>query len=174
MPFLVIEAPTLTVDQPAEGATFENGAIPVAGKATNADFGRGQRGLGRLVRTGARPPAKPTPAPPPTPGPGDRHGRRGRRVQHAARAHGRPLGDHRHGLAARRARPTSLTRNVTVAYKGVNLVVTIKGGRAWIKVWVDGKIDPKIGAAGKVIANGKTADLHRQGVDRGPDRARRA
>ena len=36
MPFLVIEAPTLTVDQPAEGATFENGAIPVAGRATNA------------------------------------------------------------------------------------------------------------------------------------------
>ena len=37
MPFLVIEAPTLTVDQPAEGASYENGAIPVAGKATNAE-----------------------------------------------------------------------------------------------------------------------------------------
>ena len=45
---------------------------------------------------------------------------------------------------------------MTVAYKGVNLVVTVKGGRAWIKVWVDGKIDPSVGAAGKVIANGKT------------------
>ena len=31
-----IEAPTLTVDQPAEGTSFENGAIPVAGRATNA------------------------------------------------------------------------------------------------------------------------------------------
>ena len=31
---LVIEAPTLTVDQPAEGASFQNGAIPVAGRAT--------------------------------------------------------------------------------------------------------------------------------------------
>jgi hypothetical protein len=50
----------------------------------------------------------------------------------------------------------SLTRNVTVAYKGVNLAVTVKGGRAWIKVWVDGKIDPGVGAAGQVIANGKT------------------
>jgi hypothetical protein len=47
-------------------------------------------------------------------------------------------------------------RNVTVAYKGVNLVVTVKGGRAWIKVWVDGKIDPGVGAAGQVVANGKT------------------
>src|SRR5918995_1683458 len=32
VPFLVIEAPTLTVDQPADGATFENGAIPVQGR----------------------------------------------------------------------------------------------------------------------------------------------
>ena len=51
---------------------------------------------------------------------------------------------------------TSLTRNVTVAYKGVNLVVRIKGGRAWIKVWVDGKVDKKVGAAGTVYKNGKT------------------
>ena len=49
----------------------------------------------------------------------------------------------------------SVSRNVTVAYKGVNLVVSIKGGRAWIKVWVDGTIDPTLGAAGSVIANGK-------------------
>jgi hypothetical protein len=45
---------------------------------------------------------------------------------------------------------------VTVAYKGVNLVVSVRGGRAWLKVWVDGKIAPDVGAAGKVIANGKT------------------
>ena len=37
VPFLVIEAPTLTVDQPTEGATFENGAIPVQGTTTNAE-----------------------------------------------------------------------------------------------------------------------------------------
>jgi hypothetical protein len=36
----------------------------------------------------------------------------------------------------------ALTRHVEVAYKGVNLVVEIKGGPAWIKVWVDGKLDP--------------------------------
>ena len=36
VPFLVIEAPTLTLDQPAEGASFQNGAIPVAGRTTNA------------------------------------------------------------------------------------------------------------------------------------------
>ena len=31
VPFPDVLAPTLTVDQPAEGATFENGAIPVQG-----------------------------------------------------------------------------------------------------------------------------------------------
>jgi hypothetical protein len=51
---------------------------------------------------------------------------------------------------------TSLTRNVTVVYKGINLVVAVKNGRAWIKVWVDGKIDPALGAAGQVISSGKT------------------
>ena len=50
----------------------------------------------------------------------------------------------------------ALTRNVTVTYKGVNLVVSIKGGRAWLKVWVDGKIDEQLGVAGSVVGNGKT------------------
>jgi hypothetical protein len=50
----------------------------------------------------------------------------------------------------------SLTSNVSVAFKGVNLVVTIDGGRAWLKVWVDGKISPTTGVGGKVISNGKT------------------
>jgi hypothetical protein len=50
---------------------------------------------------------------------------------------------------------TSLTRAVTVAFKGVNLVVSIEGGRAWLKVWVDGKLDAKTGTAGKVLGNGK-------------------
>src|SRR6185503_6936124 len=36
VPFREIETPTLSVDQPAEGATFENGAIPVQGTTTNA------------------------------------------------------------------------------------------------------------------------------------------
>ena len=50
----------------------------------------------------------------------------------------------------------ALTRNVSVTYKGVNLAVAVKGGRAWLKVWVDGKLDPKLGAAGSVIRSGKT------------------
>jgi len=53
-------------------------------------------------------------------------------------------------------RTSAQTRNVSVVFQGVNLVVTIEGGRAWLKVWVDGKLDPDLGAAGSVIANGRT------------------
>jgi hypothetical protein len=48
----------------------------------------------------------------------------------------------------------SLTRRITVDYEGVNLVVSIRGGPAWIKVWVDGKlVGPQ---AGTVYRDGKT------------------
>ncbi|HYN69389.1 MAG TPA: hypothetical protein VEX41_04180, partial [Candidatus Eisenbacteria bacterium] len=53
-------------------------------------------------------------------------------------------------------RTASLTRAVTVAYRGVNLVVSIQGSKAWIKAWVDGVIDPSVGAGGTVFASGKT------------------
>jgi cytoskeletal protein RodZ len=154
VPFLQIEAPTLTVDQPSDGASFENGAIPVAGKATNA-----QSVVVTAAWVGSSGPPTPagnkTPAPPPTPP-----------------SVTVPVGDDGsfntpYELTAGRwtltvtarspeGKTASLTRNVTVAYKGVNLVVTVKGGgRAWIKVWVDGKIAPSVGAAGQVISNGK-------------------
>jgi len=58
--------------------------------------------------------------------------------------------------ASPQGKTVALTRNVTVAYKGVNLVVTIKGSRAWLKVWVDGVLDPDLGAAGSVISAGRT------------------
>ena len=132
-----------TVDQPADGASFENGAIPVAGRATNADVRRGQRDLRRPIRAGRgrtarrsrrQPPAGPTPI----------------TVQVAEDgSFSTPyeLTAGRWSITVTAASPqgktAALTRNVTVAYKGVNLVVTIKGGRAWLKVWVDGKLDPE-------------------------------
>jgi hypothetical protein len=48
----------------------------------------------------------------------------------------------------------SLTRNISVAYSGVNLVVAIRGGPAWIKVWVDGKLEGP--QSGRVIEAGRT------------------
>ena len=153
VPFLVIEAPTLTVDQPAEGATFENGAIPVQGRTTNADS--------VVVSASYSGPAEPatgagaaTPTPPAVPG----------AVTVPVAEDGTfttpfELTAGRWAITVRASSPegktSSQTRAVTVAFKGVNLVVLIDGGRAWIKVWVDGKIHPDIGAAGRVYSNGK-------------------
>ena len=71
VPFLVIEAPTLTVDQPSDGASFENGAIPVAGRATNA----ATVVVSAAYVGSSGPPAvagEATPAPPPVAGVGRR------------------------------------------------------------------------------------------------------
>jgi cytoskeletal protein RodZ len=153
VPFLVIEAPTLTVDQPAEGATFENGAIPVQGRTTNADT--------VVVSAQFRGPTEPvtgdaaTPAPPATPRPVTvTVGEDG--------SFGTPyeLTTGRWAItvtaSSSEGKTASLTRNVSVAFKGVNLVINVKGGKAWIKVWVDGKLDDKVGAAGRVIGSGKS------------------
>ena len=91
-------------------------------------------------------------------------------LQHAARADRRTLDDHGRPPSSPEGKTAALTRNVTVAYKGVTLVVSVKGGRAWIKVWVDGKIDPGVGAAGQVISNGKTLTFTGRTIGRGPDR----
>ena len=50
---------------------------------------------------------------------------------------------------------TTLTRNVSIQFQGVSLVVTIKNSPAWLKVWVDGKLSPVTGAAGVVYDPGK-------------------
>lgn len=152
VPFLVIEAPTLTVDQPSDGATFENGAIPIQGRTTNADSV-----VVSAMYAGPTQPVvgdAPTPAPPVAPAP----------VTIAVGADGSfstpfELTTGRWAItvtaSSAEGKTASLTRNVSVAFKGVNLVVTVKGGKAWIKVWVDGKIDERIGVAGKVISGSR-------------------
>jgi hypothetical protein len=154
VPFLVIEAPTLAVDQPAEGTSFENGAIPVAGLASNA--GSVVVSATYLGPTGPAPAeGAPTPEPPAVPAPVT--------VDVAEDGSFSTPFDLTAGswsitvtAASPQGKTAALTRNVSVVYKGVNLVVAIKGGRAWLKVWVDGKLDPDLGAAGSVIASGRT------------------
>ena len=152
VPFLVIEAPTLTVDQPADAATYQNGAIPVQGKATNADAV-----VVSAAYTGpaTTPGGGPTPAPPKAPPPvtvkvADDGGFSTPYELTAGKWMITVTASSKEGKTA------SLSRSVTVAYKGVNLVISVDGGRAWLKVWIDGKIAPDIGAAGKVVGDGKT------------------
>ena len=151
VPFTVAQAPSLTVDQPAEGASFENGAIPVEGTATNATsvtVSATYQGPapGEAPRTG------PAPSPPaPEVVDVDEEG---------VYAAGLDLTAGRWTItvtaSSSQARSTTITRTVTVQYRGVNLVVEINGGPAWIKVWVDGELDPSIGAAGTTFNSGRT------------------
>ena len=162
VPFLVIQAPTLTVDQPSEGTTFENGAIPVEGRTTNATSVEvtavylGPTDGEPVVVT---PPPSLDPAASPAPDAGPEAvivpvGEDGMFTTPLELTAGRwaitITATSDQGKAA------SLTRNVSVAFEGVNLVVSIKGGPAWLKVWVDDLLDPSIAAAGVSLTSGKT------------------
>jgi len=157
VPFSVVQAPTLTVDQPNDGATFENGAIPVQGTTTNATSVRVTASYLGAIGTGATAsaPAGASPQLPPAPAPqvvqvGD-DGSYQAAVELTAGRWAITV-----TAASARAKTTTITRNVAVMFQGVNLVVTIKGSAAWIKVWVDGEIDPTITQAGRIFNNGKT------------------
>jgi cytoskeletal protein RodZ len=151
LPFPQIEVPTLTVDQPADGTTLENGAIPVQGTATNAtnvSIKATYDGppAGAPASSGATPPSAPAQIDLPV---GD-DGTFSTPLQ---------LTTGRWSIivtATGANKSYSLTRHVSVAFKGVNLVVAIKGGPAWIKVWVDGKLSSVTGGAGKTYQAGKT------------------
>jgi hypothetical protein len=155
VPSAQIEVPTLTVDQPADGATFENGAIPVQGMTTNA--------TGVTVKATFDGPVEGTPvvagaSAPPGPAPVNV-------TVDDAGAFNTPLqlttGRWSIIVTASGAggKTASLTRHVTVAYRGVNLVVEVKGGNAWIKVWVDGKVATPPGRAGDTLRAGETLSL---------------
>lgn len=162
VPFLVIETPTLSVDQPSEGATFENGAIPIQGRATNAtsvvvraSYAGSVEPPGQAAPPDAAPSdAPPSAAPPGPPAP----------VTVPVGADGTfntplELTAGRWTITVTASGPDSksaaLTRNVTVAYKGVTVAVSVKGGRAWLKVWVDGQVSDVTGGAGRVVSSGK-------------------
>lgn len=174
VPVAVVEAPTLTLDSPAEGAQYSNGAIPVHGSTTNAAK---VTVSATLATTGSSaPPASTAPA-------SGAPGASGAAPSAGASAEPTPAGRPDVGpisvdvgsdgsfdtplnlstgdwaivvtAVSADAKTTTLVRHVSIAYQGVNLVVTIKGARAWLKVWVDGTISPVTGAAGTVFDAGK-------------------
>ncbi|MBA2701829.1 MAG: helix-turn-helix domain-containing protein [Chloroflexi bacterium] len=152
VPVLVTEPPTLSVEQPVQGATFENGAIPVQGKATNATSV-----IARAVYAGPTTVSSGPASPAPTPGPPAP-------VSAAVSEDGGYLAQlklppGRWTITVTTVGPgrgaATLTRNVTVALEGVTLGVSMTGGKAWLKVWVDGKFSALTGTAGRVFAAGK-------------------
>jgi cytoskeletal protein RodZ len=161
VPFLVIEAPTLNLTSPAEGSQFANGAIPVKGITTNAKTVSVSANLvapaGAPAQTAAPAPsaaASPSPSAGPTVGPVtvdvapdgtfdtplDLSAGSWQIVVTATSAEGKAV---------------TLARNVSIQYQGVNLVVTIKGSRTWLKVWVDGTVSKVTGTAGTIYGPGK-------------------
>jgi cytoskeletal protein RodZ len=154
VPFLEILAPTLTVTQPVEGTTYTNGAITVAGTTENA-----ARVTVTTAFLGAAPAGPATPAPSPATSPTPAQGTTVT-VKEDGSFELPPLqlttGRWAITFTATSAegKTASLTRNITVAFSGVNLVVSIRGGPAWIKVWVDGKLEGP--QSGRVIQAGRT------------------
>jgi len=187
VPFLAVQAPTLTVDQPAEGATYENGAIPVEGTTSNAKqvtisaaylgpVGSGAGGAAsppsQKPAAGATPKPKATPKPSPksTPAPsaatspppsGPKPPPAQTITPDDGGAYSAPIeltaGRWSITVTAASAdgKTVAITRTVSISYKGVNLVVAIQGGTAWVKAWVDGQVSDTTGAAGKTYGDGK-------------------
>ena len=167
VPFLVIEAPTLTLDSPAEGAQFENGAIPVHGSTTNATT-VAIRAVQTATEDGTPiPTLAPATSPDPSASPvaqvpaGTVVGPISVTVSPEG-TFDTPLDLSEGGwqivvtATSAEGKATTLTRNVTIAYSGVTLVVEVKGSNAWLKVWVDGKVSRVTGVAGQVYNPGKT------------------
>ena len=160
VPFLVIQAPTLTVTAPVDGTRYGNGAIAVEGTTTNAKT----VSVSAAFR-GAAPGAPAPSGPPPSSGAGA--GSASRTTIDVAEdgSFEFPPLELTTGRWAITVTATSeggqtatLTRNVEVAYSGVNLVVTVKGGPAWIKIWVDGElVGPQ---SGRVFNAGKILTFH--------------
>jgi cytoskeletal protein RodZ len=161
VPYAAIQAPTLTVSQPVDGTTYQNGAIPVEGVVTNATSVVVDAKLVAGI-AGAPVPSQ-APAPHPSLLPGESPPPAGTPVTlNEDGTFSTPLelgqGTWAITITAMTDQGTtaSLTRTVTVAFKGVNLVVTIHGGNAWMKVWVDGGLAPGTSQAGKTYHDGDT------------------
>ena len=165
VPFLVFQAPTLVVTQPVEGTTYGNGAIAVEGTTTNAKTVTVTAAFLGSDLTGHAPAATSKPAgspgasagplPAATPGPGSTVA-----VADDGTFALPPLelttGRWAITVTATSAegKTASLTRNIAVGYSGVNLVVSIKGGPAWLKIWIAGKLASA--QAGGVYQPGRT------------------
>ncbi len=171
VPFLAVQAPTLTVDQPAEGATYENGAIPVEGLTSNAKTVTvAATWLGPVA---GAPTPTPKPGRSPKPGPSASPSPSAQ-VEGPAPASVAPGDDGSYSVpveltagrwaitvtaASADGKTVSITRNVSVSYKGVNVVVSIQGGTAWIKAWVDGRVSDVTTAAGRTYNDGRVITL---------------
>ena len=157
VPVPVIEAPTLTVTSPNDGAAVTNGAIPVQGVTSGSSVTVSATYLGPI--TPPVPGASAVPVSTPAP-------KQMTVATDGSFSDSYQLSPGKWSLTVTatgdQQKTTTETRSVAVAFTGVDLVVSIKGSPAWLKVWVDGQVDPAIGAAGIVEPVGKTVEFSAQ------------
>ncbi len=162
VPMPIIEAPTLDVTSPNDGAAVTNGAIPVKGRTNATSVTVSARWVGPAPMsgsgsTGARATATtPAPASPPASkviavGPGGAF----------SDSYQLPAGKWSLTITASGSQREATTerRTVTVAFTGVDVIVAVAGAPTWIKAWVDGKVDPTLGSGGLLVQPGKTVEL---------------
>jgi len=159
VPFSVVQAPTLTLDSPADGSTIQNGAVPISGSTTNATkVAVTAAYLGPVgAPTGGKPAASPSPQPTPQPASVDVASDGGFNT-------GYELSAGRWSLtvtaSSAEGKTIALTRTVTIGYQGVNLIVSVKSGRAWLTVWVDGTLVQA--ASNRTYSDGKVLTFNGQ------------
>jgi hypothetical protein len=151
VPFVQIAAPTVELASPEAGLSVENGAIPVRGLATDAtSLTIAATYLGSAPDAPAPDPAAERPAdiPPES-------------VELAEDGSFATTIDLTAGHWAVTVtavgdadRTTTLTREVTVAWQGILVVIEVRRERTWLKVWVDGAVSEETGAGGRVLAAG--------------------
>ncbi len=153
VPIPIIEAPTLAVTSPNDGAAVTNGAIPVQGTTNATSITVSATYVGPV---GPKPSASASPMPTPAP----------KQISVAPDgtfSDSYQLAPGKWSLTitatGSQQETTTETRSVTVAFTGVDLVVSIKGSPAWLKAWVDGVLDPTLGAGGQTLGVGKTIEF---------------
>jgi cytoskeletal protein RodZ len=141
------EAPVMSLSSPADGTTFTNGAIPIVGTTDGASISVAASYLGppTAVPSGAT-----APSPPAAPEAKDIT------VETDGTFSGSyelTTGQWRLTISATgdANRQTSLTRQITVAYTGINALIEIKGGRVWLRVRVDGELSKKTPTLGGIV-----------------------
>jgi cytoskeletal protein RodZ len=146
------EAPTLALSSPNDGTSFTNGAIPVQGTTNAKKVTVSARYAGALP--GA---SRPRSSPPRNPAAKDIRVREDGRFSDSYQlAPGRWTMTI--SAAGEQEKTTTETRNVSVTFTGVNLVVDVKNAPAWIKVWVDD--EPAEGyEIGKTLQPGTTVEF---------------
>lgn len=160
VPFAQVAAPTLELTSPEDGLSVENGAIPVSGVATDASEVTVEATYVGPAEGEPTVPADPTPRP-----------IRPESLELADDGKFSTAVDLTEGrwtitvtAAGEEGKTTALTRDVSVAYQGIRVVIEIRTSRTWLKVWVDGVVSNETGAGGRVYDAGKTLTFRGEGV----------